>query len=447
MTLTTTTRHPLLAVSDLRTSFRTDEGTLTAIDGVGFDVHSGETVCIVGESGSGKTVASESITRLIQTPPGEISDGSIRFGDDEIVRRLAASYPGRTIDLDTLNADHGIEKVVDQLLEQGISPIDITDDSRYHGMEPAEISGREIVRAGVVDMRTLVEKRFTDQVGVTEEDAFVVTGADGGYIDLTRAPKKALRSVRGSGIAHIFQNPQGALNHVYTVGWQIREAIRTHQDVPKSDAREKAIELLDRVGIPEPGTRVDDYPHEFSGGQKQRIVVAMALAADPALLIADEPTTALDVTIQAQILQLIEDLQEEYGMGVLFITHDLGVVAEIADRVVVVYSGKVMERGGVFEIFENPSHPYTRALLRCLPGRGGNSESIGGQLPDPIDPPAGCRFAPRCRYAIDACHTGEQPPLYQIDSGENHTVSCVHYGPDGDPSVVRDNDPTGGEIE
>ena len=256
--------------------------------------------------------------------------------------------------------------------------------------------------------------------------------------DLTTLSDGDLRDLRGDRIAHVFQNPQGALNPVYTVGWQIVEAIQLHADVPRAEARARGVDLLDRVGIPEATRRFDDYPHEFSGGMKQRVALAMALATNPDLLIADEPTTALDVTIQNQILGLLDELQAEFDMSILLITHDLGVVAEVADRVVVMYAGKVMERGGVFDVFERPSHPYTRALLDCLPGRGeGGATSIGGKLPAPTDPPAGCRFHPRCAYAVDACKRGDQPPDYAVDDDADHVVSCVHYEPGGDPSVVR----------
>ena len=241
--------------------------------------------------------------------------------------------------------------------------------------------------------------------------------------DLTELSGKALREYRGGRIGHVFQNPQGALDPVYTVGDQLVEAIRLHRDVPKSRARERAVELLDRVGIGDVSERIDDYPHQFSGGMKQRVVIAMALACDPDLLIADEPTTALDVTIQAQVLRLLDDLQDERGMAMLFVTHDLGVVAEIADRVVVMYAGKVMETGDVYQVFEDPSHPYTRALLDCLPGRGRALETIGGTLPDPADPPDGCRFHPRCPHAVPECETGDQPDFEDV--GGEHDVSCV----------------------
>jgi peptide/nickel transport system ATP-binding protein len=247
-----------------------------------------------------------------------------------------------------------------------------------------------------------------------------------------------LRDIRGNRIANIFQNPQDAMNHCYSVGWQIVEAIQVHQDISDEEARARAVDLLDRVGIPNASARFDDYPHEFSGGQKQRAMIAMALIGNPDLLIADEPTTALDVTVQAQILSLLEDLQEEFGMGILFVTHDLGVVAEIADRVVVMYAGKVMERGDVFDIFEQPAHPYTQELMGCLPGRGAKLEGIPGALPSATDPPDGCRFAERCEHAVDECHRGEQPP--EIEFEPDHAASCVYYGPGYDSNVVRNEE-------
>src|SRR5699024_10203439 len=212
-------------------------------------------------------------------------------------------------------------------------------------------------------------------------------------------------------IAHVFQNPQGALDPVYSIEAQLVEAIQIHRDVSKTAARERGIELLDRVGIPEAATRIEEYPHEFSGGMKQRVVIAMALAAEPDLLIADEPTTALDVTTQAGILDLLNDIKAERDMALLFLTHDLGVVAEMADRVVVLYAGKVMERGDVHAVFDSPAHPYTQALFRCLPGRGDRRETIEGGLPSAIEPPAGCRFHPRCPHAIADCTERDQPPL------------------------------------
>jgi len=337
---------PLLSVRDLRTYFDTDSGVVRAVDGVSFDVNRGETVCIVGESGSGKTVACESITRILDTPPGRIAGGEVWFDGE----------------------------------------------------------------------------------------------------DLTGASERRLQEIRGGRIGHVFQNPQGALNPVYTVGDQIVEAVRLHSDRSRREARERAVDLLDRVGIPEAAARVDDYPHEFSGGMKQRVVLAMALAADPDLLIADEPTTALDVTIQAGILRLLDEIQAAFDTSIVFVTHDLGVVAQVADRVVVMYAGKVMERGGVYEMFESAGHPYTQALLRCLPGRGRATEAIGGSLPDPVDPPSGCRFHPRCPHAVRDCEAGNQPELAPVEGGDGadgsgHRAACVYYHRGYDASVVRGEGP------
>jgi peptide/nickel transport system ATP-binding protein len=255
-------------------------------------------------------------------------------------------------------------------------------------------------------------------------------------VDLTNLTESDLADVRGARIGHVFQNPGNALDPVYSVGDQVAEAVTLHRDVSAAAARERAVDLLDRVGIPEADSRYDDYPHEFSGGMKQRVAVAIALACDPDLLVCDEPTTALDVTIQASVLRLVRDLQAERGMGVLFVTHDLGVVAAVADRVVVVYAGKVMERGPVEAIFEDPAHPYTRALLDCLPGRGRGASAIDGEIPDPADPPAGCRFHPRCPHAVEACRDGDQPAFEPV--GDDHEASCVYYGDGYDAAAIRD---------
>ncbi|WP_458188855.1 ABC transporter ATP-binding protein [Haladaptatus sp. NG-WS-4] len=334
----------LLSVSGLRTTFDTPQGVVTAVDGIDFDVHWGETVCLVGESGSGKTVACESITRLVPDPPGTIEDGQIVF------------------------------------------------------------DGRDLLECSPAE----------------------------------------LREIRGNRIAYVFQNPQGALDPVYTVGRQVAESIQFHQDVSDGVARQQAVDLLDRVGIPKAEVRADDYPHEFSGGMRQRVVIAMALAGEPDLLIADEPTTALDVTIEAQILDLLADLQAERDMAILFVTHDLGVVAEIADRVVVLYAGKVMERSGVDELFDQPAHPYTQALLDCLPGRGGGLRPIGGSMADPVSPPTGCRFHPRCPHAVDDCARDGQPPLQGV--GGNQQASCLFHRPDYDSAVVLDGKETGDDL-
>ena len=233
-----------------------------------------------------------------------------------------------------------------------------------------------------------------------------------------------MRHVRGNEISMIFQEPMTSLNPVFTVGTQIEEAIILHQRLSKKDARDKAIEMLRLVKIPEPETRVDDYPHELSGGMRQRVMIAMALSCNPSLLIADEPTTALDVTIQAQILNLIEELQDQLGMALLLITHDLGVVAEQADDVAIMYAGRIVEHATPEVIFSRPLHPYTVGLLKSIPGYGGigeKLEAIPGIVPSPLNLPDGCRFSDRCARAEDGCRTGE-PELREVEDG--HWVSC-----------------------
>ncbi|ELZ91924.1 ABC-type dipeptide/oligopeptide/nickel transport system, ATP-binding protein I & II [Haloferax mucosum ATCC BAA-1512] len=359
--------NDLLSLSNLRTQFSTDRGRVKAVDGFDLTVAEGETVGLVGESGSGKSVTALSTMGLIDDP-GEIVSGSVELES----QRLAAEF----------------------------------------------------------------REEYNDP-------AFV----DGNVIDLVDAPEEALRSVRGSEIGMIFQDPMTSLNPSLTVGEQVAESLRLHQYggrrkdswfnavrelLPKlsrdidDEIVERTIDVLESVGIPEPGARVDEYPHEFSGGMRQRVLIAIALACQPRLLVADEPTTALDVTIQAQILDLIDDLQEDLGMSVLMITHDLGVVAETCDRVAVMYAGEIVEEGPVEEIFHNPSHPYTYTLLESLPSEEKERLTpIEGNVPDLIDMPEGCHFAPRCPWAKPECTAGEIP--YKQHGGEavEHRSKCV----------------------
>tara|TARA_B100001105_G_scaffold255240_1_gene253687 strand:+ start:753 stop:1748 length:996 start_codon:yes stop_codon:yes gene_type:complete len=245
-------------------------------------------------------------------------------------------------------------------------------------------------------------------------------------IDITQlAPKsEEMRSIRGNDIAMIFQEPMTSLNPVYTIGNQISEAVVLHQQVSKKEARSRSIEMLERVGIPAPHKRVDDYPHQFSGGMRQRAMIAMALSCNPSLLIADEPTTALDVTIQAQVLDLMRELQEELGMAIMMITHDLGVIAEITNEIVIMYAGRVVEKGNLDQIFYHPLHPYTRGLLASIPVLGADSHkqlhSISGSVPRPSAMPPGCAFAPRCAERFERCD--EMPELKAV--GEHNSVRC-----------------------
>ena len=248
--------------------------------------------------------------------------------------------------------------------------------------------------------------------------------------NLLNKSERDMRRIRGNDISMIFQEPMTSLNPVYTVGDQIAEAIELHQDKSRNKAMKMATEMLELVGIPEPAKRVKNYPHQMSGGMRQRVMIAMALSCGPQLLIADEPTTALDVTIQAQILDLMRKLQNEIGMSILFITHDLGVVAELADRVVVMYAGRAVEEGGVHAIYEQPLMPYTMGLLNSIPrvdkaaAHQERLEAIPGNVPNPLHLPEGCAFHTRCRYMKEACKAAI-PPLE--DSGGGHTVRCIRW--------------------
>ncbi len=319
---------PLLEVSDLRTYFHTEEGTVKAVDGVSFSLPRGRTLCLVGESGCGKSVTALSIMGLVAKPPGEIASGHVTF------------------------------------------------------------EGR----------------------------------------DLLAMSRDQMNELRGNRMAMIFQEPMTSLNPAFTVGDQIAEGIQRHKRVGAREARAHAIEMLRRVRIPAAEQRVDDYPHRLSGGMRQRAMIAMALSLNPQLLIADEPTTALDVTIQAQILDLLRDLRAEFGMSLLLITHDLGVVAEIADEVAVMYAGHIVERTDAATLFRRPGHPYTIGLLASIPKLTEEQDElpvIEGVVPNPLSPPPGCRFHPRCPFADAKCRA-EVPGLKEIAPG--HQVAC-HYAP------------------
>jgi oligopeptide/dipeptide ABC transporter ATP-binding protein len=250
--------------------------------------------------------------------------------------------------------------------------------------------------------------------------------------DLASADEDELRAVRGNDVSMIFQEPMTSLNPVYTVGDQIAETVRLHQGAGRREAVDRAVEMLGLVGIPSPERRIKDYPHQMSGGMRQRVMIAMALACDPKLLIADEPTTALDVTIQAQILELMKDLRDRLGMAIMLITHDLGVVAEMADDVAVMYAGRVVETGPAASVFASPQHPYTEALLQSIPVLGMTQAEplrvIRGMVPSPTSWPAGCRFAARCDYTMDRCRE-EDPPLLQAGPDQRAACWLCEHGP------------------
>jgi len=316
----------LLEVEDLHVEFRTRRGTVNAVNGVSYTLDERETLAILGESGSGKSVSAQAVMGIIDSPPGFVTSGSIR----------------------------------------------------YRGT------------------------------------------------DLLTLPERDLEQVRGAKIAMIFQDALSALNPVFRVGWQLAEMYRVHTGTSKGEAREKAIELMDRVRIPSARERIDSYPHEFSGGMRQRVMIAMALALDPDIIIADEPTTALDVTVQAQIMQLLKDLQDESGLGLILITHDLGVVADVADRLAVMYAGKLVETAEVHELYRRPAHPYTKGLMASIPRtdqKGTRLSPIVGSPPSLMRIPPGCSFHPRCSYRRDNCKT-DVPPLYPVGGGR---ASACHY--------------------
>ncbi len=316
----------LLEVEDLQVEFRTRDGVAKAINGVSFNLSEGETLAILGESGSGKSVTAQAIMGIIDTPPGYVTGGRVKY-------------------------------------------------------------------CGT---------------------------------DLLQLPEKARQQVRGAEIAMIFQDSLSALNPVFPVGWQIAEMMRVHWKMNKTDAMARAVEAMERVRIPGAKQRVNAYPHQFSGGMRQRIMIAMAIALDPAVLIADEPTTALDVTVQAQIMNLLRELQDERQMGLILITHDLGVVADVADRVAVMYAGRIVETGGIHGIYAKPSHAYTRGLLDSIPRHDKKGETlfaIGGLPPNLTRIPAGCPFNPRCRYAIDECRVGAPPDLVPV--GPDKWSACL----------------------
>jgi peptide/nickel transport system ATP-binding protein len=274
--------------------------------------------------------------------------------------------------------------------------------------------------------------RLIDEPGRIEGGAIRFKGEN-----LLELSESRMREIRGNEIAMIFQDPQTALNPVYTVGEQIAEAIRRHMDLEGDAVRERAVEMLDRVGIPDPADRYSDYPHQFSGGMQQRAVIAVALSCDPDLVIADEPTTALDVTIEAQILDLLRELSEEFDVAVQLITHDLGVVAEVCDRVMVMYAGKAVEKAPVEQLYYEPAHPYTVGLMGSIPRIGDDRErldTIPGTMPDLVQLPPGCSFHPRCPYAEEVC-TQQEPPLVDVETGrpaadhdpDEHAAACLEY--------------------
>jgi oligopeptide transport system ATP-binding protein len=266
-------------------------------------------------------------------------------------------------------------------------------------------------------------------MGILDSPPAFITGGEVRYCgqDILKLSEDVRRRIRGPEISMVFQDALSSLNPVFPVGWQIAEMFRMHRGMNKSDAQAEAIRLMQRVQIPGAAQRVKAYPHQFSGGMRQRIMIAMAIALDPAVLIADEPTTALDVTVQAQIMQLLKDLQQERKMGLILITHDLGVVADVADRIAVMYAGRIMEQADAFELYAQPAHPYTKGLLDSIPRldqKGETLSAIGGLPPNLMNIPPGCPFNPRCHYAQDICRVDPPPPLREV---ARHRLAACHF--------------------
>ncbi len=315
----------LLEIKDLKVQFNTDHGVVHAVNGVDLELEKGETLGLVGETGAGKTTTALSIMRLIPSPPGEITEGTIRLEEGDVLSHSEAE----------------------------------------------------------------------------------------------------MRKIRGNKVSMIFQDPMTALNPVQTVGEQIAEVISLHQKVSAAEAVKKACEMLETVGIP--AERSAEYPHQFSGGMKQRVVIAIALACNPELLIADEPTTALDVTIQAQVMELMEQLKRDFNTSMILITHDLGVVAEICDKVAIMYAGEIVEKGTLNDVFDHTMHPYTQGLFDSLPSLDKDVhrlKPIDGMMPDPTNLPKGCSFSPRCPFKTELCEK-EDPKLQEMEPG--HFVKCHRF--------------------
>lgn len=375
----------ILEVEDLHSYFYTDQGVVKAVNGVSFNIPINSTIGVVGESGCGKSVTAMSIMRLLQGPTGQIKSGSIRFRANDFKKDNLGNY----IPIYELDEDGNIakEEVVDK-------------------------KGNIVFKA----------KLKTDESGLPlyerEEKIY----------DIAKMPIKEMYRVRGRQISMVFQEPMTSLNPVFTIGNQLDEVSLLHiPNINQELAKKRSIHMLNMVGIASPERIYDSFPHELSGGMRQRVMIAMALAAEPRLIIADEPTTALDVTIQAQILDLFNELKNRINGSILLITHDLGVIAEMADYVIVMYAGRVIEQGTASEIYNNPCHPYTVGLQKSKPTMDSSKDdlyNIKGNVPNPIDMPNYCYFKERCDRCINKC-SGDYPKMVKIS--DTHYVACHLY--------------------
>ncbi len=412
----------ILEVKNLQTAFFTDRETVRAVDGISFDVHSGETVGIVGESGSGKSVTARSIMGLIESPGRILHGSSIRYHEVDAVRAYASQFRNRVVDVPALREEYDPAALLEK------PEVDARPETFGHD-HVSEVTLVDILAGGYGDDLDIIDANdaiFVTAGGTAPEDI------QHGFVELTRLSGESQRRMRGGRIAMVFQDPLTSLNPVFTVGNQLKESLRLHQGLKGKEATQEAAELLEAVGIPDARRRVEEYPHQFSGGMRQRAVIAMALACEPELLICDEPTTALDVTIQAQILDLLAEIQEERDIGIIFITHDMGVIADVSDYVNVMYAGEIVETANVYSLFENPKHPYTRGLLESIPGvqEGDRLQTIEGTVPTPTEPATYCRYAPRCPEAFDACEVVHPVHVPVDEKAEDHTAACLLYPED-----------------
>ncbi len=384
----------ILEIEDLHTYFFTDQGIVKAVNGVSFNIPKGSTVGIVGESGCGKSVTSMSIMRLLQGPTGQIYSGSIRF------------------------------KSVDYKRDEHGNPIPI-----YKKKPNGKILFEDVLdkKGNVVLNRDGTPKRAPVQA--TNESGALLYATEEKVYDIAEMPMSEIHRLRGRQISMIFQEPMTSLNPVFTIGNQLDEVVFIHTPGATPEmAKARSLEMLELVGIAAPERVYSSYPHELSGGMRQRVMISMALACDPRLIIADEPTTALDVTIQAQILDLLRDLKHRIDGSIMLITHDLGIIAEMADYVVVMYAGRIIERGTVQEIFHNPLHPYTIGLQKSKPTMDSDSDTlfnIPGNVPNPVNMPKHCYFKERCSKCIGKC-SGDYPGMIQVSP--THYVACHLYG-------------------
>ena len=384
----------ILEIEDLNTYFFTDQGIVKAVNGVSFNVPKNATVGIVGESGCGKSVTSMSVMRLLQGPQGQIYSGHIRF------------------------------KSCDYKRDEKGNPIPI-----YERDENGEILYKEVTdKHGAVKLGK-DGKPIMAPVQATNESGVYTYEMEEKVFDIAEMPINEIHRIRGRQIAMIFQEPMTSLNPVFTIGNQLDEVVFIHTPgATKEMAKKRSLEMLELVGIAAPERVYNAYPHELSGGMRQRVMISMALACDPRLIIADEPTTALDVTIQAQILDLLRDLKQRMDGSIMLITHDLGIIAEMADYVVVMYAGRVIEQGTVSEIFHNPMHPYTIGLQKSKPTMDSDSDTlfnIPGNVPNPVNMPNHCFFKERCSKCTKKC-SGDYPGMVQVSP--THYVACHLYG-------------------